>query len=165
MLLGDNLGDELAAVTLEEFCRARVAARFVGRPDDPGDGAVLAEDPVVGRRPYAGLEALRAAVAPFPPERVAPACEIPAETIRRLARELARADRAVVYGRIGTHTVEFGTIAAWAVVRFVMRFEWYFEPAVIIVTVTLSTLLTLGFGFLGTWRALGHKAAPLLRNE
>ena len=36
-------------------------------------------------------------------------------TIRRLARELAAAPTAAVYGRIGTHTVEFGTVASWAV--------------------------------------------------
>ena len=40
---------------------------------------------------------------------------VPAATIRRLARELAETERAAVYGRIGTHTVEFGTLAAWAV--------------------------------------------------
>ena len=42
-------------------------------------------------------------------------CGIDAETIRRLAHDLAAAPSAAVYGRIGTHTVEFGTIAAWAV--------------------------------------------------
>ncbi|HEM47040.1 MAG TPA: molybdopterin dinucleotide-binding protein, partial [Alphaproteobacteria bacterium] len=40
---------------------------------------------------------------------------IPAATIRRLARELAAAERAAVYGRIGTCTQEFGTLASWAV--------------------------------------------------
>jgi putative ABC transport system permease protein len=25
-------------------------------------------------------------------------------------------------------------------------------------------VLTVGFGLLGTWRVLGHKAAPVLRN-
>jgi anaerobic selenocysteine-containing dehydrogenase len=62
-----------------------------------------------------GVDGVRALVEPFTPERVAPATAVPAETIRRLARELARTPRAAVYGRIGTHTVSFGTIAAWAV--------------------------------------------------
>ena len=35
--------------------------------------------------------------------------------IRRLAREVAAAPTAAVYGRIGTHTAEFGTVASWAV--------------------------------------------------
>src|SRR5207249_7217891 len=34
---------------------------------------------------------------------------------RRLARELARAERAAVYARIGTCTQEFGTLACWLV--------------------------------------------------
>jgi anaerobic selenocysteine-containing dehydrogenase len=62
-----------------------------------------------------GLDALEALVAPFSPEAVAPITRIDAESIRRLARELSAAPRAAVYGRIGTHTVAFGTLAAWAV--------------------------------------------------
>ena len=49
----------------------------------------------------------------FTPERVADWCGVEAETIRRLAGELADAPTAVVYGRIGTHTTTFGTLASW----------------------------------------------------
>jgi len=62
-----------------------------------------------------GLDEVAAAVIGFEPEAVAPACGIPAATIRRIARELAAAPRGVVYGRIGTHTTEFGTMASWMV--------------------------------------------------
>jgi anaerobic selenocysteine-containing dehydrogenase len=62
-----------------------------------------------------GLDALAGAVMPFEPELTAPKCGVPAETIRRLARELANAPSAVVYGRIGTSTVEFGTMASWMI--------------------------------------------------
>ncbi len=62
-----------------------------------------------------GLDDLAAAVAPITPDRVAGVTGIDAHTIRRLARELAAATSAAVYGRIGTHTAPFGTIAAWAV--------------------------------------------------
>ena len=51
----------------------------------------------------------------FAPERVAPACGVDAATIRRLARELAAAQTAAVYARIGTCTQEFGTTASWLV--------------------------------------------------
>jgi anaerobic selenocysteine-containing dehydrogenase len=62
-----------------------------------------------------GVDQLGAAVEPFSPETVAAACGIDAERIRRLAQELAAAESAAVYGRIGTHTAEFGTMASWMV--------------------------------------------------
>lgn len=62
-----------------------------------------------------GLDEVRALVEAFTPEAVAPATGIDADTTRRIARDLAGADAALVYGRIGTHTVEFGTLASWAV--------------------------------------------------
>lgn len=61
----------------------------------------------------AGVEEVRALVAPFTPEAVAPVCGIDAASTRRIARELADAERAAVYGRLGTHTVEFGSATAW----------------------------------------------------
>jgi anaerobic selenocysteine-containing dehydrogenase len=60
----------------------------------------------------AGLEQVRALAQAFTPERVAATCGIEADTIRRIARELAAAPRAAVYGRIGTCTQEFGTLAS-----------------------------------------------------
>jgi putative ABC transport system permease protein len=36
---------------------------------------------------------------------------------------------------------------------------------VVATTALLATALTLVIGFAGTWKALGAKAAPLLRNE
>ena len=63
----------------------------------------------------AGLDEVRALSAPFTPEAVAPCCGIAADQIRRMARELAAAPTAAVYGRIGTCTQEFGTLASWLV--------------------------------------------------
>src|SRR5436309_8061618 len=62
-----------------------------------------------------GLEKVREMAQSFAPERVAEACGIQPETIRALACELAAAARASVYGRIGTCTQEFGTLASWLV--------------------------------------------------
>src|SRR5206468_9344146 len=62
-----------------------------------------------------GLDELRSMSAAFDPEAIAPICGIDAETIRRLARDLAAAPRAAVYGRIGTCTQEFGTLASWLI--------------------------------------------------
>ncbi|WKB52443.1 molybdopterin-dependent oxidoreductase [Eleftheria terrae] len=63
----------------------------------------------------AGLDELRAAVAGFAAEQVAQRCGLAAESIRRLARTLATAPRAAVYGRIGTCTQEYGTLASWLI--------------------------------------------------
>jgi anaerobic selenocysteine-containing dehydrogenase len=62
-----------------------------------------------------GVESVEAAVAPFTPEAVAARCGIAADTIRSLARDLATAERAAVYARIGTCTQEYGTLASWLV--------------------------------------------------
>ncbi|MFN7695491.1 MAG: molybdopterin-dependent oxidoreductase [Burkholderiales bacterium] len=57
-----------------------------------------------------GLDTLRDFVAPYSPERVAAHCGLGAESIRMLARQLAAAPRAAVYGRLGTCTTRFGTL-------------------------------------------------------
>jgi anaerobic selenocysteine-containing dehydrogenase len=63
----------------------------------------------------AGVDEVAVALDPLTPEAVADLSGIPAATTRRIALEFAGADSAVAYGRIGTHTTRFGTIAAWLV--------------------------------------------------
>ncbi|HEX4186072.1 MAG TPA: FtsX-like permease family protein [Stellaceae bacterium] len=58
-----------------------------------------------------------------------------------------------------------GTLAAYFLVTRLMKIEWVFLLAPLLWTVGLGILLTLALGFAGTWRALGAKAAPYLRNE
>lgn len=62
-----------------------------------------------------GVEELAATVREFTPEAVAEACDVDADTVRALARELAAAPTAAVYGRIGSCTVPHGTLASWLV--------------------------------------------------
>ncbi|MFD9498613.1 molybdopterin oxidoreductase family protein [Streptomyces sp. NPDC060035] len=62
-----------------------------------------------------GYDELAEAIKDFTPEAVAAACDIDAGTIRAIARELAAAPAAAVYGRIGSCTVEHGTLASWLV--------------------------------------------------
>jgi anaerobic selenocysteine-containing dehydrogenase len=62
-----------------------------------------------------GYDQAAAAVEAFSPERVAGFTGIDPETVRWVARRLAASRPAVVYGRIGTHTVPFGTLGSWAV--------------------------------------------------
>lgn len=62
-----------------------------------------------------GLSELENAVSVFAPNRVADVTGVSAQTIERIARELAGSPTAAVYGRIGVNTVEFGTTNAWLI--------------------------------------------------
>jgi anaerobic selenocysteine-containing dehydrogenase len=62
-----------------------------------------------------GASRIAELAAPFTPEAVSGLCGIEAADIRRLAMELAAAERAAVYARIGTTTQRFGTLASWLV--------------------------------------------------
>ena len=62
-----------------------------------------------------GLEAVRSAIEAFTPEAVAVVTGIEASAIRQLARDLSDAPAAVVYGRIGVSTQEFGSLCQWAI--------------------------------------------------
>ena len=62
-----------------------------------------------------GLDDLAGLAAPFTPGAVADHTGITATEIERMARELAAAESAAVYGRIGTTTQAFGTLASWLV--------------------------------------------------
>ncbi|MFK0254560.1 molybdopterin-dependent oxidoreductase [Streptomyces sp. NPDC090445] len=74
----------------------------------------LAAPGALGER-LLGLGELADALARFTPEAVAPACDLTATEIRTLARDLAAAPTAAVYGRIGSCTVAYGTLASWLV--------------------------------------------------
>ncbi|SNY87152.1 Anaerobic selenocysteine-containing dehydrogenase [Nocardia amikacinitolerans] len=63
----------------------------------------------------AGLDEVREAAADFTPDVVAARTGVSAETVVRIARELAAAPTAAVYARIGTCTAEFGTLTQWLV--------------------------------------------------
>ena len=59
--------------------------------------------------------------------------------------------------------VAVGTVAGWAVVRGVMDTDWAFVPGGAALTAMLGIAATVLFGILGTYRALGHPAAQVLR--
>jgi anaerobic selenocysteine-containing dehydrogenase len=62
-----------------------------------------------------GIEAVRDLALEFSPEAVAAATGIEPPAVRDLARRFAASPTAVCYGRIGTCTQEFGTLASWLV--------------------------------------------------
>ncbi|CAN5205299.1 molybdopterin-dependent oxidoreductase [soil metagenome] len=63
----------------------------------------------------AGFEGLADLLRPFTPQATAEFTGVDEATVRDIATELAAAPAAAVYGRIGTHTTSFGTLASWAV--------------------------------------------------
>lgn len=58
-----------------------------------------------------------------------------------------------------------GTTAAYLVITRVMQAEWIFLPGTLAATIIGATVVTMGFGLMGTWSALSRKAAPVLRSE
>ncbi|KGD87491.1 ABC transporter permease [Rhizobium sp. YS-1r] len=71
------------------------------------------------------------------------------------------------YMILGAATAVFalfaGGISAWFVVSRIMKIPSAFLPDVAVVTLVVSLVLTVGIGLAGTWRILGQKAAPVLR--
>ncbi len=65
----------------------------------------------------------------------------------------------------GTISAVVGTMASWGVITYLMHMDWQFYPTTVAITLTLCLILTIAAGFIGTWTALGQKAAPHLRNE
>lgn len=80
---------------------------------------VLFEDGAVKLGHLAGMvdevERIAALAHPFTPEAVESLTRVPAETTRRIAREIASAQAAAIYGRIGLCNQEFGTLASWLI--------------------------------------------------
>ncbi len=56
-----------------------------------------------------------------------------------------------------------GTAASWGVMTIFMDGEWVFLPLTMALTAGGGIVVTVALGFAGTWRALGQKAATVLR--
>ncbi len=56
-----------------------------------------------------------------------------------------------------------GTVAGWAILVFAMRSDFVFSLTAVAGSASLSVVLTVLLGLIGTWHALGQKAAPMLR--
>ncbi|WP_306259155.1 ABC transporter permease [Pararhizobium sp. IMCC21322] len=71
------------------------------------------------------------------------------------------------YLLLGTVTAVFGLIAgsaaSWFVLERIMGADFTFLPSVAFSALLTALVLTVGFGLAGTWRLLGQKAAPVLR--
>ncbi len=73
----------------------------------------------------------------------------------------------IEYALLGLATALFallaGGLAAWFVVNGIMGFTFTLMPEIAVITVVAALFFTVGFGLIGTWRVLGQKAAPVLR--
>ena len=71
------------------------------------------------------------------------------------------------YTILGLATAVFsiiaGTAAAWFVISVIMDFAFVLLPGVSVTTVFVALAFTIVLGLAGTWRILGLKAAPFLR--
>ncbi|MQW86643.1 ABC transporter permease [Sinorhizobium saheli] len=56
-----------------------------------------------------------------------------------------------------------GGVSAWFVVSRIMTLPSRFLPDVAVATIAVALVVTVGIGLAGTWRILGQKAAPVLR--
>ncbi len=120
--------DRGGKVVVVDPCRTRTAAAadehlFIRPGTDPflllGIVHTLFKENLVALGPLEGhvngVSEVEQLAGPFSPDIVAPVCGISSDAIVRLARDLALAPTAAVYGRMGTSTVEFGTLASWLV--------------------------------------------------
>jgi putative ABC transport system permease protein len=73
----------------------------------------------------------------------------------------------IEYGLLGLATAAIasvlGAIGGWLVVTTIMRADFVLLPTTIAVTAAACAALTIVLGLVGTWRALGQKAATVLR--
>ena len=71
------------------------------------------------------------------------------------------------YMMLGLATAVFallaGGVSAWFVIARIMKLPSSFLPDVAIGTIVVALVMTVGIGLIGTWRILGQKAAPVLR--
>jgi len=69
---------------------------------------------------------------------------------------------------LGGATVLFGvaagSVAAWRVVVDLMTLPFHWQSGPGIVAAVIAVVITIAFGLIGTWPALGRKPAAVLRN-
>ncbi len=101
-----------------------------------------------------GLEGVEAATREWTPERAAEVTGIPAEDIRRIAREFAAADTAACYGRLGVSTQQFGAICQWAVqVLNIITGNLDRPGGSMFPRPAVDTLRGIGRGHIGVWKS------------
>jgi putative ABC transport system permease protein len=190
--MGMNFSVIFAPGTLEHAPHAHLATVRVGQAHEPGvDRAVAQAYPNVtsvrvrdvlatvnvllkqinqavsaaaSAALVAGVVVLAGAMAAGYSERVRDAVVLKVLGARRA--DIARV-YLIEYALMGLITaciaMALGTLAAWLVITQIMEAQWSFHPEILVATAAVGLVVTVAFGFLGTWRALGERPAPHLR--
>jgi putative ABC transport system permease protein len=73
------------------------------------------------------------------------------------------------YALLGLVTSVIGAAAGWTasylVITQLLEAKWINLPMTVLATILISVAVTLVFGLLGSWNALGEKVAPVLRSD
>lgn len=73
------------------------------------------------------------------------------------------------YGILGTITalaaLAVGTLSSWGVIRYLMHMDWTWLPGAALPTLVIALIATITMGLATSWRILGLKTAPYLRND
>jgi len=84
-------------------------------------------------------------------------------------RPILIAVMAVEYGLLGFVAALAGgllsTGLSWGIVHFFLDIPWRFDPAVLLIGLAATIILTIATGFLTTYRILGEKPLAVLRSE
>ena len=75
----------------------------------------------------------------------------------------------IEYGLLGLVAALVGGVLStglsWGVVHFFLDIPWRFDPAVLLIGLIATVVLTIATGFLTTYRILGEKPLAVLRSE
>ncbi|MBI5197685.1 MAG: FtsX-like permease family protein, partial [Nitrospirae bacterium] len=84
-------------------------------------------------------------------------------------RSLIARSFAVEYTILGTAagliSAALATMVDFIVIRYVMETPWSFQPGILLLGVLSMVVITIGVGFLSTYRILGKRPLPVLRGE
>lgn len=105
------------------------------------------------------VDVLQAVTKAHSPERAERVSGVSAETIRRLARELACTRRGLLYGRVGACVQEMGGLCAWAILALNLVTGHFDEPGGVMFTEPALDVIRggagvgVGRGSFGRWKS------------
>jgi putative ABC transport system permease protein len=84
---------------------------------------------------------------------------------RRTVAGMFLAEYAVLGTAAGLVGAVLATALSWGVMRWILDVPWLFQPSAIAIGILMTVVLTISVGVLSTFRILGLKPLPVLRQE